>query len=212
MGQKINPKGFRVGISLPWDSRWFANKQLYPILAIEDFKIRQLLTKKFEMAGLKKVDIERSTNEINITVHVSKPGIVIGKGGIVVTAAKKELESITKSKISITAEELKTPEIEAQLIAEFIARQLKRRKPYRWVVNSAINSAMEKGAVGIKIKVSGLLGGGNSIGRTEVNSKGPVPSQTLRANIDYAQYHCHMNYGTIGIKVWVYKGELDLKK
>ena len=209
MGQKINPKGFRMGITLNWDSRWFAEKKDYAKYVVEDYKIRQLLSKKFEMAGLKKIDVERSTNEVNITVHVSKPGIVIGKGGIIVAAAKKDLEKITKSKISITAEEVKTPEIEAQLIAEFIGRQLKRRKPYRWVVNSAINTAMEKGAKGIRIKLSGLLGGGNSIGRTEMYSKGPVPTQTLRANIDYAQYHCHMLYGAVGIKVWVYKGEFE---
>lgn len=210
MGQKINPKGFRVGISQNWDSRWFAPKSQYSQLAIEDFRVRELLSKKFEMAGLKKIDIERSTNEINITVHVSKPGIVIGKGGIIVAAAKKDLEKITKAKISITAEEVKVPEIEAQLIAEFIGRQLKRRKPYRWVVNSAINSALEKGAKGIRVKVAGLLSGSNSISRSEVYHKGPVPTQTLRANIDYAQYHCHLLFGTVGIKVWVYKGELDL--
>lgn len=210
MGQKINPTGFRVGISKDWDSKWYADKAQYSKLTIEDFRIRQMLRNRFETAGLKKIDIERSTNEVNITVHVSKPGIVIGKGGVIVTQAKKDLEKLTTSKISITAEEIKTPEIEARLIAEFIGRQLKRRKPYRWVVNSAINSALEKGAKGIRIKMAGLLSGSNSIARSELYSKGPVPTQTLRADIDYAQYHCQMIYGTIGIKVWVYKGEIDL--
>ena len=210
MGQKINPTGFRVGISKDWSSRWFVDKNAYSKYVLEDFKIREILSNKFALAGVKSIDIERSPNEVNIRVHVSKPGVVIGRGGSIVDAIKKDLEKITTSKISITAEEVKTPEIEAKLVADFIARQLKRRKPYRGVVASAINSALDKGAKGIKIKLAGLLSGGNSIARSERFSKGPVPTQTLRADIDYAQVHCKMIFGLIGIKVWIYKGEQEI--
>ncbi len=210
MGQKINPIGFRIGISKDWDSKWFADKKNYPKYTMEDFKVREALEKRFETAGVRNVIIERSVNAIHVTVHVSKPGIVIGRGGVIVEAAKKELETLTGSKVTITAEEVKTPEIEAQLVADYISRQMKRRKPPRWVVNSAITSAMDKGALGIKVKLSGLLGGSNSIARTETHARGPVPAQTLRANIDYAQVHCKQLFGIIGIKVWIYKGEVDL--
>lgn len=208
MGQKIHPLGFRIGITKDWNSRWYADKKSYGDTALEDAKIRKLLEKKFEMAGVKVIELDRSVNEVSITVKVAKPGLVIGKGGIGVEEAEKELKKITKSKIKLTAEEVKTPEIEAQLVADYIARQLKRRLPYRKIVLSAVNSAMDRGAKGIKIKLSGLLSGGNSISRSEMVSKGSIPTQTLRADIDYAQVHCQMLFGTIGIKVWIYKGEI----
>ncbi len=210
MGQKINPTGFRIGISKDWYSKWFADKKSYADLVLEDKRIRDFLRKKFEMAGLKETIIERSVNEVNIIVRVSKPGLVIGRGGSGVEEVEKSLKKLTKSKIKLTAEEVKVPEIEAQLVADYIYRQLKRRLPYRRVALSAARSAMDRGAKGIKIRLSGLLGGGNSIARSEVISEGSVPSQTLRANIDYAQLDAHMIFGTIGIKVWIYKGETDL--
>lgn len=210
MGQKINPTGFRMGISKNWKSRWFANKANYGNLAVEDVKIRKLLRERFDLAGIKVIDIERSLNEINITMKVSKPGVVIGKGGAGVTEVQEELKKLTKAKISLTAEEVKTPEIEADLVAQYISRQLKRRMPYRRVVSNALQSAMDKGAKGIKIRLSGLLGGGNSIARKETASLGTIPSQTLRADIDYAQLDCKQIYGTVGIKVWIYKGEVEL--
>jgi small subunit ribosomal protein S3 len=207
MGQKINPFGFRLGITKNWKSRWFASKEIYSLTVIEDRKIREFLTKKLETAGLKEVNIERTENEIHIYVKVSKPGIVIGKAGAGVEEIEKEVKKLTKSKIKITAEEVKTPELEAQLVGDYIYRQIKRRVPYRRVVNFAINSAMDKGAKGIKIRLSGVLSGGNTIARTEEYKQGAIPLQTLRANIDYAQIHARMLFGTIGIKVWVYKGE-----
>ncbi len=209
MGQKIHPTGFRIGISKDWVSKWYSDPKQYANMMLEDRKIREYLKEKYESAGLKEVIIERSVNEINITVRVSKPGLVIGRGGSGVEEVEKELKKITKSKIKLTAEEVKVPEIEAQLVADYIYRQLKRRHPYRKVALSAANSAIERGAKGIKIRLSGLLSGGNSISRSEVISKGSVPSQTLRANIDYAQVHAQMIFGTIGIKVWIYKGETD---
>ena len=210
MGQKVNPYGYRLGISKDWMSRWYADKKQYGNLILEDLKIRKYLEKKFEMAGVKSIEIERSVNEINIIVKVAKPGVVIGKGGSGVEDAEKELKKITKAKIRLTAEEVKNPEMEAQLVADYISRQLKRRLPYRRVVMAAISSARDKGAKGIKIKLAGLLSGGNSISRSEKYLDGSIPSQTLRADVDYAQVHCQMLYGTIGIKVWIYKGEAVL--
>lgn len=210
MGNKVNPVGFRIGISKDWESKWYADKNTYGTYALQDYKIRGVLEKRFELAGLRNIEIQRSLNDIRVTVYVSKPGVVIGKGGSIVTSAKDELEKITGSKVSISAEALKVPETEARLVGDFVARQLKRRKPYRSVVNSAITAALDKGAKGIKIKVAGVLGGPMSIGRSEFFTKGSVPNQTLRADIDYAQIHCQMIYGTIGIKVWIYKGEIKL--
>lgn len=210
MGQKINPTGFRMGISKNWTSRWFAEGAEYGKTAIEDRKIRKLLKERLEAAGVKEIIIERSLNELNITVKVAKPGIVIGRGGEGVAKVQEELKQFTDSKVSLTAEEVKTPEVEAALVAQYIARQLKRRLPYRRLMTSATRSAMDKGAKGIKIKMSGLLGGGNSIGRKETVSLGSIPTQTLRADIDYAQLDCHLIYGTVGIKVWIYKGEVEL--
>ena len=208
MGQKINPIGFRMGISKDWISRWFAGKDQYADLALEDIQIRKVLKERLSAAGLKQIDIERTENELKIYLKVSKPGLVIGRGGSGVEQLEKELKNYTKAKIKITAEEIKTPEVEAQLVADYICRQLKRRIPYRRVCSFATNAAMDKGVKGIKIRVSGVLGGSNTIGRTETFNKGYVPLQTLRADIDYAQVDCKMIFGTIGIKVWIYKGEV----
>ncbi len=211
MGQKINPVGFRLGISKDWNSRWFADKNSYGDYIAEDKKIREVLYNKLSQAGLKVIEIERTVNEISILLKVSKPGLVIGKGGSGVESLEKELKKVTTSKIKITAEEIKTPEMEAQLVAEYICRQMKRRIPYRRVCAFASTGALEKGAKGIKIRMSGVLSGSNTIGRTEQFVQGAIPLQTLRADIDYAQVDCKLLYGTIGIKVWIYKGEVTIK-
>lgn len=210
MGQKINPTGYRVGISKNWSSRWFSSKKDYANLLIEDKKIRDYLNVKLSMAGLKNVEIERTENEINILIKVSKPGVVIGRGGTGVEEIEKEIKKITKGKVKITAEGVKSSEIEAQLVGDYICRQLKRRVPYRRVLNFALSSAIDKGAKGIKIKLAGVLSGSNTISRSETYKLGSVPAQTLRADIDYAQIGCQMLFGTIGIKVWIYKGEIEL--
>ncbi|HAI63176.1 MAG: 30S ribosomal protein S3 [candidate division WWE3 bacterium GW2011_GWF2_41_45] len=207
MGQKINPIGYRLGISRDWQSRWYAPSSSYADVAHEDIKIRKYLKKKLEMAGLKEVDIERTENDISITVRVSKPGVVIGRGGTGVEEIEKEIKKLTKAKVKITAEEVKSPEMEAQLVGDYLARQIKRRMPYRRVVKFALSGAMDKGAKGIKIRLSGVLSGSNTISRSEQYTLGSIPLQTLRAEIDYAQIDCHLLYGTIGIKVWIYKGE-----
>lgn len=207
MGQKINPIGYRLGITKDWSSRWYANKTNYADLVLEDIKIRKFLKEKLDQAGLKVIEIERTENEISIVLKVSKPGMVIGKGGTGVEELEKAIKKITKAKVKITAEEVKTPEIEAQLVADYIYRQLKRRIHYRRTAMFAVNSAMDKGAKGIKIRFSGVLSGSNTIARSETFTLGSIPLQTLRADIDYAQLDCHLNYGTIGVKVWIYKGE-----
>lgn len=209
MGQKIHPFGFRLGITKDWKSRWTANKQDLPDLIFEDYQIRQFLRDRLDIAGLKTIEIERSVNEINITVKVSKPGIVIGRSGAGIEALEKDLKKITSDKLKITVEEIKTPEIEAALVAQYICRQLKRRIPARRVASAAISTAIDKGVTGIKIQVKGLLSGSNTISRAETFKQGPVPLQTLRADIDYAQLNCNLLFGTIGIKVWIYKGELE---
>lgn len=210
MGQKVNPLGFRLGITKNWSSRWFVGKKDYGDLAFEDKKIRDLLKEKLALAGVKVIDIERTENEINVLIKVAKPGIVIGRGGTGVEEIEKEIKKITKGKVKITAEGVKTPEIEAQLVADHICRQLKRRVPHRRVVNFAMHTAMDKGAKGIKIRLSGVLSGSNTIARRETYKLGSVPAQTLRADIDYAQIDCHLLFGTIGVKVWIYKGEVEL--
>jgi small subunit ribosomal protein S3 len=209
MGQKIHPVGFRVGVTRDWNSRWYADKTTYASKALEDVKIRKFLSEKLSTAGLKAVEIERTENEINILIKVSKPGLVIGRGGAGVESLEKELKKITTAKIKITAEEIKTPEIEAQLVAEYLCRQIRRRVPYRRVAVFAVSSAIDKGAKGIKIRLSGVLSGSNTIARSEEFILGSIPLQTLRANIDYAQLDCKLLYGTVGIKVWVFKGEVN---
>lgn len=210
MGHKINPNGFRIGITKDWTSRWYLNKKAVAGALLEDQKIRKFLTKRFETAGVKSVEIERSLNEVSVIAKVSKPGVVIGRGGAGVDEVRDELKKITNIKTSLTVEEVKNAETDAQLVADFISRQLKRRLPYRRIMTSAINSATERGVKGIKIKLSGLLGGGNTIARTETLSQGSVPSQTLRADIDFAQVDCLMLFGKIGIKVWIFKGMKEI--
>jgi small subunit ribosomal protein S3 len=207
MGQKINPIGYRLGISKDWISKWYASKANYADLALEDIKIRKFLREKLEQAGLKVIEIERTENEVSIILKVSKPGMVIGKGGTGVEELEKSIKNITKAKVKITAEEVKTPEIEAQLVLDYIYRQLKRRIHYRRTAMFAVNSAMDKGAKGIKIKFAGVLSGSNTIARSETFTLGSIPLQTLRADIDYAQQDCKLSYGIIGVKVWIYKGE-----
>ncbi|HXK52932.1 30S ribosomal protein S3 [Candidatus Nomurabacteria bacterium] len=209
MAQKIHPYGFRLGITKDWKSRWTTDKKGFGKLVVEDKVIRDFLDKKLGNAGLESVEIERSHNEVSLIIRVSKPGLVIGRGGSGVEELQKEIKKLTNAKVKLTVEEVKNAEANARLVADYISRQLKRRMSYRRVCMAATTSAMDKGAKGVKIKISGLLSGGNSIARSDVFSRGPVPRQTLRADIDYAQVTCHLIYGTIGIKVWIYNGEVE---
>ncbi|NMC35622.1 30S ribosomal protein S3 [Candidatus Beckwithbacteria bacterium] len=214
MGKKVNPFGFRLGVLNTWKSRWFANRHDYRKLLLEDIKLREYLMDKLKNAGIVKVEIERSINVIKIFIHVNRPGVVIGKGGTGMEDLKKEIkkrlnirENDSKAmKVDVKVEEVKNANIQARLIAQRIADQLIGRYPHRRAVTQAIERAMESGAKGIKIQLSGRIGGAE-IGRSEKYSEGTVPTQTLRADIDYAEVPSLTRSGYVGIKVWVYKGE-----
>ncbi|MCG1011452.1 30S ribosomal protein S3 [Tepidanaerobacter sp. GT38] len=206
MGQKIHPHGLRVGIIKDWDSRWYAEKDFADYL-LEDFKIRQYIKKALYTAGVSRIEIERAAKRIKVTINTAKPGMVIGKGGSGVDELKTELEKMTDKQVSINVVEIKNPDIDAQLVAENIASQLERRISFRRAMKQAITRAMRSGAKGIKTMVSGRLGGAE-IARSEMYHEGTIPLQTLRADIDYGFAEAHTTYGRIGVKVWIYKGEV----
>lgn len=218
MGQKVNPFGFRLGSFYPWKARWFANKNDYKKFLLQDVKLRQFLRKKLEFAGLSKVEIERSINTITIILHVSRPGVVIGRGGTGIESLKKEIQKKLNIKpndpkgvkLDLKIEEIKNPELSARLVAQKIRNQLIKRYPHRRAVNQAIDKIMESGAKGVKIVLAGRIAGAD-IARTEKYSRGPVPTQTLRALIDYAEMPALTRSGYIGIKIWIYKKEEDVK-
>ena len=206
MGQKVNPVGLRVGIIRDWEGRWFAEKD-YATLLHEDLKIRQFIKEKLYGAGIAKTEIERAANRIKVTIHTARPGMVIGRGGTEVDNLRKELEKISEKQVSLNIAEVKAPELNAQLVAENIAFQLERRTSFRRAMKQAINRSMRLGAQGVKISCSGRLMGAE-IARTEGYSEGKVPLHTLRADIDYGFAEANTTYGKIGVKVWIYKGEI----
>ncbi len=206
MGQKTHPLGMRLDIIKDWDARWYAEKD-YAKLLHEDLKIRKLVKERFFNAGVARIELERAANMVKITIHTAKPGMVIGKGGTMVDEFRKELEKKTSRQISINIIEVKKPDLDAQLVAESIASQLERRIAFRRAMRQAKQKAMKMGAQGIKIAVSGRLGGAE-IARTEWTPEGSVPLQTLRADIDYGFAEAYTTYGKIGVKVWIYKGEV----
>lgn len=206
MGQKINPHGMRVGVIKDWDSRWYSEKDFADQL-LEDHKIRKHIKNKLYTAGISNIEIEKAANRVRITINTAKPGMVIGKGGSGVEQLKDEIESIIDKKTSINVVEVKNPDIDSQLIAENIAVQLERRISFRRAMKQSISRAMRSGALGIKTMVSGRLGG-SEIARTEWYHEGTIPLQTLRADIDYGFAEAYTTYGKIGVKVWVYKGEV----
>ncbi len=212
MGQKVNPHGLRVGIIKDWDSKWYADSKNFDEYLIEDYEIRKYIKEKLYIAGISRIEIERFANRIKITIHTAKPGMVIGKGGSGVEALRKELENMTGKNVIVNVEEVKVPELDAQLVAENIANQLERRVSYRRAMKQAIQRTMRAGAEGIKTSVSGRLGGAD-MARTEGYSEGTIPLQTLRADIDYGFAEANTTYGKLGVKVWIYKGEvLPIKK
>lgn len=211
MGQKVNPHGLRVGIIKEWDAKWYANDRDFADLLIEDNKIREYIKKKYYVAGVSRIAIERTANRVKINIHTAKPGIVIGKGGAGVEELKKEIEAMTKKSIIINIVEIKNPETDAQLVAENIAAQLEKRISFRRAMKQAIQRSMRFGIKGIKTSCSGRLGGAE-IARSEGYHEGTIPLQTLRADIDYGFAEAHTTYGKIGVKVWIYKGEVLAKK
>ena len=206
MGQKVNPHGLRVGIIKDWDSRWYEEKKFADFL-VEDFNIRKYLKKKLYVAGISKIEIERITTKINITIYTAKPGVVIGKGGSEIEKLKKELSKDTKSDINLNIKEIKKPDREAQLVAENVALNLENRMAFRRAMKQAMSRTMKAGALGIKASVGGRLAGAD-IARTEFYSEGTIPLQTLRADIDYGFAEANTTYGKLGVKVWIYKGQV----
>lgn len=206
MGQKTHPRGFRLGIVSPWKSRWYAERN-FPQLLIEDEQLRKYLHQRLSHASVSEVEIERKPQKVIVTVHTARPGVVIGKGGSEVDKLRDELGRLTPSEVAINVEEVKRPEIEAQLIADSIAHQLVQRISFRRAMKRAVQNAMRAGAEGIKVQVSGRLNGAE-IARTEGYKEGRIPLHTLRADIDYAQSTARTTFGTIGVKVWVFKGEI----
>jgi len=208
VGQKVNPHGLRVGIIKDWDSRWYANKKDFSDLLIEDNKIREYLKKRLFNAGISKIEIERTANKVRIDIYTAKPGMVIGKGGSGIEAVRKEVEKLVENKsVSININEVKVPETDAQLVAENIAAQLERRISFRRAMKQAMQRSMRSGAKGIKTMTSGRLGG-TEIARSEWYREGTIPLHTLRADIDYGFWEANTTYGKIGVKVWIYKGEV----
>ena len=206
MGQKVNPHGIRLGIVKDWDARWYADKDFAQNLH-EDIKIRDYLKKSLQTAGVPRVETERSKNRLKLTIHTAKPGMVIGRGGSGIEQIKEGLKNLTEKRVDINIAEIKQPDLDATLVAENIAAQLERRIAFRRAMKQAVGRTMRLGAKGIKIAVSGRLGGAE-IARRESYREGSIPLHTLRADIDYGTAEAHTTYGRIGIKVWIFKGEV----
>ncbi|MBR6470099.1 MAG: 30S ribosomal protein S3 [Lachnospiraceae bacterium] len=215
MGQKVNPHGLRVGVIKDWDSTWYADKEFADYL-VEDYKIREYLKKKLNNAGIAKIEIERTSDKIKVVIFTAKPGIIIGKGGQEIEVTKKELTKLVgfdkvkdgeKKTLVVDIKEIKRPDKDAQLVAENIAQQLENRVTFRKAMKSAMSRSMKAGTLGIKTMVSGRLGGAD-IARSESYSEGTIPLQTMRADVDYGFAEADTTYGKLGVKVWIYKGEI----
>lgn len=207
MGQKVNPHGLRVGIIKDWDSRWFADKSTFGDTLVEDYKVREYIKKTLYAAGVPKIEIERDAVRVRINIHCAKPGLVIGKGGAEIEKLRVKLESMLKKPVLVNIVEVKQPDMSAQLVAESVCAQLERRVSFRRAMKQAIQRTMRLGARGIKIRCAGRLGGAE-IARAEVYHEGTIPLHTLRADIDYGFAEAHTTYGRLGVKVFIYKGEV----
>ena len=206
MGQKVNPHGLRVGVIKDWDSRWYAESEFADYL-VEDYNIRKYLKKKLFASGVSKIEIERASDRVKVIIFTAKPGLIIGKGGQEIEVTKNEIAKMTGKKVLVDIKEIKKPDKDAQLVAENIAQQLENRVSFRRAMKSCMSRTMKAGALGIKTTASGRLGGAD-MARTETYNEGTIPLQTLRADIDYGFAEADTTYGKVGIKVWVYKGEV----
>jgi small subunit ribosomal protein S3 len=206
VGRKVHPYGFRLGTSRTWNAKWYADKN-YTTLLKEDITIRQLVGRRLANASVSLVDIERGINHVTVTVNTAKPGIVIGKGGANVEALRQQIGRITTSKVKLEIKEIRQPELDAVLVASNIAQQLSRRIAFRKAIKQSIQRTMKAGAKGVRIQVSGRLGG-SEMARREWDKEGRIPLNTLRADISYGQIHAHTTYGRIGVKVWIYRGDV----
>ena len=207
MGQKVNPHGLRVGVIKDWDSKWYAEDADFSEFLVEDYNIRKFLKEKLFAAGISKIEIERTSDRVKVIIYTAKPGVVIGKAGAEIEITKKELSKLTDKKVLVDIKEIKRPDKDAQLAAENVAAQLENRVAFRRAMKSVMGRAMKSGALGIKTSCSGRLGGAD-MARTEFYSEGTIPLQTLRADIDYGFAEADTTYGKVGVKVWIYKGEV----
>jgi len=206
VGQKIHPKGMRLGIIRPWESRWFADKD-FAALLLEDLKIRRHVKRRLYDSGVARIEIERAANRLKVTVHTAKPGMVIGRQGVEVERLRKELQKMSGREASINIVEIKAPELEAQLVAEAVALQLERRANFRYVIKRSAQRTMQRGAKGVRIMVAGRLNGAE-LSRREWTAEGSMPLHTLRADVDYGFAEASTTFGKLGVKVWIYKGEI----
>ena len=207
MGQKVNPHGLRVGVIKDWDSRWFANKSTFGDTLVEDYKVRQFIKKKLYTAGVPRIEIERFADKVKIHIHCAKPGIVIGRGGTEIEKLRASVQKMIGKSVSINIIEVRSPDINSQLVAEKIALDLQNRISFRRAMKQSIGRAMRLGTKGIKVRVGGRLGGAE-IARSETYHEGTIPLQTIRADIDYGTAEAHTTYGRLGVKVWIYRGEV----
>jgi len=207
MGQKVNPHGLRVGIIKDWDTKWYSDKKGFSELLMEDVKIRRFIKKKLYISGVSRIEIERAANKIKVIISTAKPGLVIGKGGAGMEILRNEIEKLTGKSVLVNVTEIKEPDLDAQIVAENIAQQLEKRISFRRALKQAMSRSMKRYAKGIKTSVSGRLGGAE-IARTEHYHDGTIPLQTLRADIDYGFCEANTTYGKLGVKVWIYKGEV----
>ncbi|MDO4439019.1 MAG: 30S ribosomal protein S3 [Eubacteriales bacterium] len=207
MGQKVNPHGLRVGVIKDWDSKWYAEGNEFADSLVEDYNIRKFLKNKLMAAGISKIEIERTADRVRVIIYTAKPGVVIGKGGAEIDKLKAEVQKFTAKKLFVDIKEIKRPDKDAQLVAESICQQLENRVSFRRALKQAMQRTMKSGALGIKAAVSGRLGGAD-IARSEFYSEGTIPLQTIRADIDYGFAEADTTYGKLGVKVWIYKGEV----
>jgi small subunit ribosomal protein S3 len=208
MGQKVHPSGFRVGVIEPWRSRWYANKRTFSRLLLEDDLIRKHIYRDYKSAGIPRIEIERTGEAVNIIVHTARPGVLVGRKGVRVDQLKKELQAITGMTCHLTVREIKRPELESALVAEVVAEALEKRMAFRRAIKKAIQTTMQAGAQGVKVEVNGRLGGAE-MARTAKEREGRVPLSTLRAHVDYGTAQARTTYGIIGVKVWIYKGDIE---
>lgn len=211
MGQKIHPTGYRIGTIEPWRSRWYPSKGEFPALLLQDRKIRDLIRKEFSSAGIPRIEIERSGEAINVIIYTARPGVLVGRKGVRVEQLKKDLEQLTGKTCNLTLHEVKRPELEAELVAENVAEALVKRMAFRRAVKRAVQTTMQAGAKGVKIEISGRLGGAD-MARTNKEREGRVPLSTLQAHVDYGFAQAKTTYGIIGVKVWLYKGDIERGK
>ncbi len=208
MGQKVHPNGYRIAVIEPWRSRWYANKREFSRLLLQDDEIRRHINKEYKAAGIPRIEIERSGEAVNVVVHTARPGVLVGRKGVRVDQLKKDLQAISGQTCHLTVREIKRPELEANLVAEVVAEALEKRMAFRRAVKKAIQTTMQAGAKGVKVEINGRLGGGD-MARTAKERDGRVPLSTLRAHVDYGTAEARTSYGIIGVKVWIYKGDLE---